>query len=77
MKMKKMQKMNKHRLLPNVRQRLERRMEMLNTCEKDIDWIRRMFREYMKLESRFLEREKRSQIQIEPSKDDLTKEVEK
>jgi hypothetical protein len=57
MKMKKMQKMNKHRLLPNVRQRLERRMEMLNTCEKDIDWIKRMFAEYMKLENRLNESE--------------------
>jgi len=30
---------------------------MLNTCEKNIDWIRRMFREYMKLEDRLLEGE--------------------
>jgi len=33
------------------------RRVMLNTCEKDIDWIKRMFREYMKLEDRFLESE--------------------
>ena len=30
---------------------------MLNTCEKNIDWIKRMFREYKKLEDRYLESE--------------------